>query len=253
MHILWLICTPTSRQTLVSGRDMESCGFCHPPPPYPLLPCNRCPIWVPASQTAPKLGPLATSGVMMLPMWWKSLVERSVSHGTFVASFKARQCRSVTEDPLCPPLTLSHSCVQHSSTILSRSYAVKLSEDNWRGRYYSVFNQRLHHTLWIHTLVMNQNYWFQQTHWKSNDCKDRNLFQVHLHFKLINNAHAAILFCCSQWWNVFIGFCSFANAFCGWQDTFCLSLSLNGDIGLHCILIYEMMNRERQSCSSSMN
>ena len=131
MHILWLICTPTSRQTLVSGRDMESCGFCHPPPPYPLLPCNRCPIWVPASQTAPKLGPLAISGVMMFPMWWKSLVERSsVSHGTFVASFKARQCRSVTEDPLCPPLTLSHSCVQHSSTILSRSNAVKLSEDS---------------------------------------------------------------------------------------------------------------------------
>ena len=212
MHILWLICTPTSRQTLVSGRDMESCGFCHPPLPYPLLPCNRCPIWVPASQTAPKLGPLAISSVMMLPMWWKSLVERSVSHGTFVASFKARQCRSVTEEPLCPTLTLSHSCVQHSSTILSRSYAVKLSEDNWCGRYYSVFNQRLHHTLWIEVCMLPS------------------------------------FFCCSKWWTLY-----WANAFCGWQDTFCLSLSLNGDICLHCIFIYEMMNRERQSCSSSMN
>ena len=56
LHILWLICTPTSRQTLVSGRDMESRPFSHP---SPLLPCNRCPIWLPASKTGPKLDPLA--------------------------------------------------------------------------------------------------------------------------------------------------------------------------------------------------
>ena len=69
----------------------------------------------------------------------------------------------------------------------------------------------------------------------------------------MQSLHAALLFLLLTMLNVFIGFCSFANAFCGWQDTFCLSLSLNGDICLHCIFIYEMMNRERQSCSSSMN
>ena len=56
LRILWLICTPTSRQTLLSRRRMESRPFSEP---SPLLPCNRCPIWLFASKLAPKLDPLA--------------------------------------------------------------------------------------------------------------------------------------------------------------------------------------------------
>ena len=43
---------------------------------------------------------------MLPPFLWKSLVGRSVSHGTFVARFKARQCLLLTEDPL---LSMSHT------------------------------------------------------------------------------------------------------------------------------------------------
>ena len=47
---------PDFETNLGVRQRMESRPFSDP---SPLLPCNRCPIWLPASKTGPKLDPLA--------------------------------------------------------------------------------------------------------------------------------------------------------------------------------------------------
>ena len=100
-HSLAYLHPETSRQTLVSGRDMESRPFSHP---SPLLPCNRCPIWLPDSKLTPKLDPLAIVSTKWRKKGWMLLFR---SAGNLLSGdqclterFKARQCLLLTEDPL---------------------------------------------------------------------------------------------------------------------------------------------------------
>ena len=187
-------------------------------------------------------------------MWWCSrcdgnlllndhqcLTERSLPVLKLVSVSRWRRTLSVhlwlchtlvsnTVPLFCPCPTLSNSPKTTDVAVI-----IQFSTKGFITRYESI------HQSWIKTIDF------------SRLSKQVMTVKTEMYFRFfwstMQSLHAALLFLLLTMMERFY----WANAFCGWQDTFCLSLSLNGDIGLHGILINEMMNRERQSCSSSMN
>ena len=122
-------------------------------------------------------------GWMLLPFSWKSLVGRSVSHGTFVARFKARQCLLLTEDPLLLSMsntvTLGTKFTQSSRSLFNWTRLLKL-------------------TIWLRYIPCS-------------------LLLLNLATIELGSCH--IQFSHNTRRNVFVGFCAFTKAICEGQDT----------------------------------